>query len=88
MSVAIEVKSKTRVSGGLLVRVTHHSAATKTPMTFAVFLPNTGAYPVANHASQTPYLMYLSGLTCTDENVCQKSGIFRDLAETGVRTAA
>lgn len=28
--------------------------------------------------------MYLSGLTCTDENVCQKSGIFRYLAEHGL----
>lgn len=88
MSVAIEVKSRTRVNGGLLVRVTHQSAATKTPMTFAVFLPNTGAYPVTNDTTQTPYLMYLSGLTCTDENVCQKSGIFRDLAETGLAFVA
>jgi S-formylglutathione hydrolase len=25
--------------------------------------------------------MYLSGLTCSDENVCQKSGIFKTLSE-------
>lgn len=84
MSSAIEIKSRIRVSGGLLLRVSHTSSATKTNMTFAVFLPNTGTYPVAGDAETTPYLIYLSGLTCTDENVCQKSGVFRDLAATGV----
>lgn len=82
MSSPIEIKSRTKVSGGLLLRVSHQSISTKTGMTFAVFLPG-GSYPVESE-SKTPYLVYLSGLTCTDENVCQKSGVFRDLAATGV----
>jgi S-formylglutathione hydrolase len=88
MSSAIEIKSRIRVSGGLLLRVGHASSATKTNMTFAVFLPNTGTYPVAGGVGTTPYLIYLSGLTCTDENVCQKSGVFRDLADTGLAFVA
>lgn len=72
----MEIKSKTAVFGGQLIRFSHLSAQTGTTMTCAVFLPD----PVAT----VPYLLYLSGLTCTDENVCQKSGIFRSLAQNKV----
>lgn len=34
--------------------------------------------------SSFPTLLYLSGLTCTDENVCQKSGVFRYLSEAKI----
>jgi S-formylglutathione hydrolase len=74
MSTSIEIKSRTRVFGGYLLRVSHLSNVTNTPMTFAVYLPE------ESPPSKVPYLLYLSGLTCTDENVCQKGGHFRDLA--------
>jgi S-formylglutathione hydrolase FrmB len=70
----MEVKSKVTVFGGQLIRFTHASTQTGTPMTCAVFLPDATAASV-------PYLLYLSGLTCTDENVCQKSGVFRSLTQ-------
>lgn len=71
---SVDIKSKTIVFGGQLIRFSHASAETGTTMTCAVFLPTTTATSI-------PYLMFLSGLTCTDENVCQKSGIFRSLAQ-------
>ena len=74
----MEVKSKVVVSGGQLIRFMHISSQTGTPMTCAVFLPKSDAATV-------PYLLYLSGLTCTDENVCQKSSVFRSLAQHQVR---
>lgn len=47
-------------------------------MTFSVFLP-----PQAE-SSQVPALYYLSGLTCTDDNVRSKAGAQRYAAEQGI----
>jgi len=47
-------------------------------MTFAVYLP-----PQAESA-KVGGLLYLSGLTCTDENVCQKSGFMQHAAHHGL----
>lgn len=47
-------------------------------MVVAVFLP----FGEKDDASaKIPSLLYLSGLTCTDENVCQKGGLFKKLSE-------
>jgi hypothetical protein len=73
----MEIKSTVVVSGGKLVRFSHQSKETGTPMTCSVFLP-------ATNDPKVPYLLYLSGLTCTDENVCQKSGVFKALAKSQV----
>jgi S-formylglutathione hydrolase len=45
-------------------------------MVFALFLPHTYAL-----TSKTPVLYYLSGLTCTDQNFCQKAGVAFTRAE-------
>jgi S-formylglutathione hydrolase len=37
---------------------------------------------------QVPVLHYLSGLTCTDENVIQKSGVQRACAQHGIALIA
>ena len=76
----VEIKSSVKVAGGRLMRFSHQSAETGTPMVFAVFLPVDGEE--SNHIY--PSIMYLSGLTCTDENVCQKGGAFQKLAELKV----
>ena len=77
----MEIKSTVVVFGGKLIRFSHSSTETGTPMTCSVFLPsNEGSV----ESSSFPYLLYLSGLTCTDENVCQKSGVFKKLAELKV----
>lgn len=78
----MEIISAVKVFGGSLVRFSHLSVETGTSMICSIYLP----FDALNDNSSTkfPYIMYLSGLTCTDENVCQKSGIFRKLAELNV----
>lgn len=73
------IKSRVKVFDGHLVRFTHSSSSTRTTMTCAVYIPegSTASDPAAT-------LLYLSGLTCNDENVCQKSGVFRSLSELKV----
>ena len=47
-------------------------------MTCAVFIPAAGNTSQSTTA-EYPCLLYLSGLTCTDENVCQKGSPFAHL---------
>ena len=68
---SIEIISRTAVAGGELIRFSHASTSTKTTMTAAIFVP-----PGVEYAAEIPTLYWLSGLTCTDENFCQKSGAF------------
>lgn len=70
------IKSKTRVCNGSIIRFTHNSECTKTIMVNSVYLPD-----MLNENDKLPCLFYLSGLTCTDENVMQKSGAFKKLFE-------
>jgi S-formylglutathione hydrolase len=63
--------------GGTQGVYAHDSAATGTRMTFAVFVPD------ANKAARG-VLYYLSGLTCTWENVTTKAGAQRYAAERGL----
>lgn len=51
-------------------------------MTFALFLPSTSIESVG--ANSIPLILYLSGLTCTDENVCQKGYPFPHCASNGI----
>ena len=81
MAPLFEIKSTARVFDGSLIRFSHMSLETKTTMTCSVFLPHKAIDP---NPKKCPTLMYLSGLTCTDENVCQKSGIFKTLSELQV----
>jgi S-formylglutathione hydrolase len=64
------------VHGGTLRYLTHDSATTGTPMTLSVFVPpGEGPFPV---------LIWLSGLTCTEDNFTTKAGAYRAAAEHGV----
>ncbi|MEM7256836.1 MAG: S-formylglutathione hydrolase [Pseudomonadota bacterium] len=65
-------------SGGWLQRYVHASTTCHCDMTFSVFLP-----PQA-HDNKVPVLYYLSGLTCTDDNVRSKAGAQRYAAEHGI----
>lgn len=65
-------------SGGWLQRYVHTSSACHCDMTFSVFLP-----PQASD-NKVPVLYYLSGLTCTDDNVRSKAGAQRYAAEHGI----
>lgn len=57
---------------------THASKATGTEMTFALYLPREA------ESGPVPVLLFLSGLTCTHENVTTKSGVQRYCAEHGL----
>lgn len=64
------------VHGGVLRYLKHDSATTGTPMTLSVFVPaGEGPFPV---------LIWLSGLTCTEDNFTTKAGAYKAAAEHGV----
>ncbi len=64
------------VHGGTLRYLKHDSVQTGTPMTLSVFVPpGEGPFPV---------LIWLSGLTCTEDNFTTKAGAYRAASEHGV----
>ena len=64
------------VHGGTLRYLRHDSTTTGTPMTLSVFVPpGEGPFPV---------LIWLSGLTCTEDNFTTKAGAYGAAAEHGV----
>lgn len=68
------------VHGGTLHYLKHDSAATGTPMNLSVFVPpGDGPFPV---------LIWLSGLTCTEDNFTTKAGAYRAAAEHGLIVVA
>jgi S-formylglutathione hydrolase len=68
--------------GGTQYVYEHDSTATCTPMQFALYLP-----PQAAHGP-VPVLLFLSGLTCTWENVTTKALPQRLCAELGIAFVA
>jgi S-formylglutathione hydrolase len=77
---ALEITARHRVHGGELCYARHDSAATGTPMKLSVFTPP-GEGPFA-------YVIWLSGLTCTEENFTGKAGAYRRAAELGLAIVA
>lgn len=72
----IETVKTHRVCGGELRYCKHESRVTGTPMTFSVFTPEgPGPFPV---------LLWLSGLTCTEDNFTTKAGAYPAAAQHGV----
>ena len=78
----LEIVSETRCFGGMQRTYKHPSAATGTPMRFALFLP-----PAAERGS-VPLVTFLAGLTCTEDNFTQKAGAQRVAAELGLALLA
>lgn len=74
----MELLSRTKCYGGWLQRYRHNSSAVNGEMIFAIYLPQ------QSEIKPVPTLYWLSGLTCTDENFCQKAGAFRVAAELGL----
>ena len=64
--------------GGWLNRYEHQSTSCNCSMTFSVYLP-----PQAE-TENVPVVYWLSGLTCTDDNVRTKAGAQRYAAELGL----
>ncbi|MDQ0462430.1 S-formylglutathione hydrolase [Caulobacter ginsengisoli] len=77
---ALEITARHRVHGGELCYARHDSAATGTAMKLSVFLPP-GEGPF-------PYVIWLSGLTCTEENFTAKAGAYGVAARLGLAIVA
>lgn len=77
---SVEIRAQHRVHVGTLSYVQHESVSTGTPMRFSVFTP-AGAGPF-------PYLIWLSGLTCTEDNFTTKAGAYGAAAKAGVAIVA
>ncbi|MBC7168522.1 S-formylglutathione hydrolase [Phenylobacterium sp.] len=77
---SVEILQQHRVHGGTLRYVRHDSAATGTSMRFSLFLPE-GEGPF-------PLLVWLSGLTCTEDNFTTKAGAYGPAAAHGVAILA
>lgn len=76
----MDITKTHKVSGGMLAYCTHQSATTQTPMTLSVFTPpGEGPFPV---------LIWLSGLTCTEDNFTTKAGAYGAAADHGVMIVA
>ena len=72
----MEILKTHAVHGGTLRYLKHDSAITGTPMTLSVFVPpGEGPFPV---------LIWLSGLTCTEDNFTTKAGAYASAAKHGV----
>jgi S-formylglutathione hydrolase len=77
---SLEVANQHRVGGGTLQFCRHSSVSTGTTMRFSLFLPpGTGPHPT---------LLWLSGLTCTEENFTTKAGAYLTAARLGLAILA
>jgi S-formylglutathione hydrolase len=74
----LKIISQNKCFGGMQYVYSHASQATQTEMRFGVFLP-----PQAIQG-KCPYLVWLSGLTCTEQNFITKAGAQRVAAELGM----
>lgn len=74
--------NRTKTFEGVLESFEHDSQKTSTPMRFTVFLP-----PQSQNR-KVPALLWLSGLTCTDENFMQKAGAQRVASQLGMALIA
>ena len=77
---AVEIAARHRVFGGELAYCRHASPATGTTMRFTIFLPP-GEGP-------HPWVIWLSGLTCTEDNFTVKAGAYREAARLGLAVVA
>ena len=74
----LELISEHACFGGVQRFFRHASAAIGLPMRFSVFLPAQAS------AAKVPALLYLAGLTCTEETFMSKAGAQRSAAELGL----
>ncbi len=76
----VEVLAQHKVHGGTLRYLRHDSAATGTPMRLSAFTPpGEGPFPV---------VIWLSGLTCTEDNFTSKAGAYAAAARLGLIVVA
>jgi S-formylglutathione hydrolase len=78
MSESLQIVSEHACFGGVQRFYTHASTAIGLPMRFSVFVPAQAS------AAKLPALIYLAGLTCTEETFMTKAGAQRVAAELGM----
>ena len=76
---SVETNATITAFGGRLLKLSHKSHCTKTTMNFTLFLPAS-----ATASSPAPLLIYLSGLTCTPDNVTEKGFLHAHAAPLGL----
>ena len=81
----MDVTKTHAVHGGTLRYLRHDSATTGTPMTLSVFVP---PGPDGKGTGPFPVLIWLSGLTCTEDNFTTKGEAYRAAAEHGIIVVA
>ncbi|MGE0720021.1 MAG: alpha/beta hydrolase-fold protein, partial [Alphaproteobacteria bacterium] len=79
---AVVTRSRHRCFGGWLGYYAHPSAQTGGEMRFALYLP-----PQAE-AGRVPVVLYLAGLTCTEETFVIKAGALEHAAAAGIALVA
>jgi S-formylglutathione hydrolase len=70
---AFTTKATIASFGGKLLKLTHQSTTTGTPMSLNLYLP---PQALSSPTTKVPLLIYLSGLTCTPDN-CTEKGFFQ-----------
>ncbi|KLN58917.1 S-formylglutathione hydrolase [Kiloniella spongiae] len=75
----LDLISENKMFGGLQRVYSHPSKICNGAMRFAIYLP-----PAALNGSKVPVVTYLSGLTCTEDNVTVKAGAQRIASELGL----
>ncbi|MCC3861696.1 S-formylglutathione hydrolase [Emcibacteraceae bacterium Y4] len=74
----MELKSKHQCFGGEVRYYSHTAKTTNCDMSFSVFLPPQAAN------GKCPALVYLAGLTCTEDNFTTKACAYEQAAELGM----
>lgn len=74
----VHIESKNRCFSGEQLVVSHDSETVQCQMRFGLFLPSRA------QRERVPAIYYLSGLTCTEQNVITKAGAQRYCEEHGV----
>lgn len=74
----MEITASHRCHGGTLNYVNHEASSTNCPMRFSIYLP-----PQAE-SGKCATLIYLSGLTCTEENFTAKAGAYKKASQLGL----
>ncbi|KAL2114131.1 hypothetical protein VUR80DRAFT_437 [Thermomyces stellatus] len=76
---AFTTKASIRTFGGTLLKLSHDSTTTGTPMALNLFLP-----PNASASKPSPLLIFLSGLTCTPDNCTEKGLLHAHASKHGL----
>lgn len=76
---AFTTNSTITAFGGRFLKLTHQSTSTNTPMNLTLYLP-----PSASSSKPAPLLIYLSGLTCSPDNVTEKGFLHAHAAPLGL----